>query len=86
MYNLFVCSIPCYLGECLSSIEEWHMVPGENFGKLCTNITYEKSGVVFQEIMLNLFLQMQNQATSALQSSDDFYDLFADIVSDHFKK
>ena len=38
MDNLFLCSIPVYLRECLSYIEELNMVPEENFQKLCTKV------------------------------------------------
>ena len=47
-------SVLRYLQECLSTIEELHMVQSENFQKLCTYITYENSGIVFPEIMLHL--------------------------------
>lgn len=54
MDNLFMCPTPRYLEECLTTLEELHMVQSENFQKLCTYVTYENSGVVFLEITLNL--------------------------------
>ena len=47
MDSLFVCSFPCYLGECLSTMEELHMVLSENFRKHFTEAVYQKSGIGF---------------------------------------
>lgn len=41
MDDLLACSIPRFLEESLSTIEKLHLVPGENFRKLCTNVTSE---------------------------------------------
>ena len=58
------------------------MVLVKIFPKLCNEITHENSGIVFQEITLNLPLRLQNQKTGTSHSLDDFYDHCADIVSD----
>lgn len=85
MDNSFVCSVPCYLGECLSAIRDLSMVPNENFWKLCTEVTSENSGIFFQEITLNLLLGLWNQATSALHSlADHCADIIIDTV-DHIR-
>ena len=70
------------LEECLSITVELHMMPGENFWKLSTMLTYKNRGIIFQEIMVNLPLGMQNHETSPSRSLDDFNHHFADIVSD----
>ena len=67
---------------CLATIEELQMVLVKIFRKLCTEVTYENSGVVFKEITLNLPLQPKKQGTGTSQSLGDSYDHFADIVSD----
>lgn len=59
-----------------------HVGLGGNFWKRCAEVTYENSVLVFQEIALNLPLQMWNQGTSASQSLNHFYYLSADIVKD----
>ena len=81
MDTLFVCPIPRYLEDLLSAIDELRVVPGENFQKLCTEVTSENSGIIFQEITLYVSPQTQNQAANASQSLDDFYDHFADTLS-----
>ena len=70
------------LEECLSIIAELHMMPGENFWKLSTDVTYKNRGIFFQEIMVNFPLGMQNHETGPSRSLDDFNNHFADIVSD----
>lgn len=45
-------------------------------------LTYKNRGIIFQEIMVNLPLGMQNHETSPSRSLDDFNHHFADIVSD----
>ena len=80
-----MCSVPCYLGECLSAIGDLDMVPNENFWKLCTEVTSENSGIFFQEITLNLLPGLWNQATSALHSlADHRADIIIDTV-DHIR-
>ena len=79
MDNIFVCSIPRYTGECLSAIKELHMVSLKTFENFARKLHMKKSGTNYQEIALNLPLQMRNQATSASQSLDDFFYHFEDI-------
>lgn len=82
MNDLLVCSIPRYLEESLSTIEELHLVPGENFRKLFTKVTSENRGIDFQEITLHLSPQTRNKQQSTSQNLGDFYDHFVDIVND----
>ena len=65
---------------CLATIEELQIILVKNFRKLCTEVTYGSSGIVFKDITLNLPLQPQKQGTGTSQSLVDSYDHFADIA------
>ena len=65
--------ISSYSGECLSTLENLHMLLGENFQKLCTKVAYENSGIVHHKV----------------QFFDHFAGIVSDTVNctkDRFKK
>lgn len=48
-------SISRYSGECLSTLENLHMLLGENFQKLCTKVAYKNSGIVHHKVQIIFF-------------------------------